>query len=85
MPSATVDETKREVWIAITAQDGTNQIFRQPMSEPAFNDSRCKRTRAIALSTAPYLIPVYFTRARLACVRPLSPSWLSARDTAVRA
>jgi hypothetical protein len=55
------------------------------MSEPAFNDSRCKRTRAIALSTAPYLIPVYFTRARLACVRPLSPSWLSARDTAVRA
>ena len=37
---------------------------------------------ATALSTAPYLIPFYFTRARLACVRPLSPSWLSARDTA---
>ena len=43
------------------------------------------RTVAVALSTAPYLIPVCLTRARLIRVRPLSPSWLSARDNAVRA
>ena len=44
-----------------------------------------ERTVTIALSTAPYLIPVCLTNARLTFVRPLSPSWFSARDNAVRA
>jgi hypothetical protein len=43
------------------------------------------RIVAIALLTAPYLIPVCLTRARFTCVRSLSPSWLSARDNALRA